>query len=150
MQDLHCLRCGYPFLHLHHLQDLKVLGFVGFSVKALTNSSLSSNTSLLRIRSKCLKLLNLISSYKVLAFHTQTTKIIDCSPATGILYLTNNFLSGHARMRGKDNGRYPYNYMEMIHNIFEASNNAIEVCSNSVHGDSTLTCVDIRPNVDPC
>ena len=34
-------------------------------------------------------------------------RIIACSQATGILYLTNNFLSGHVRTRGKDNGRYP-------------------------------------------
>jgi hypothetical protein len=34
-------------------------------------------------------------------------KIIDCSPATRILYLANNFLSGHVRMRAKNNGRYP-------------------------------------------
>ena len=35
-------------------------------------------------------------------------------------------------MRGKDNGRYPYNYKEMIQNIFGVANNAIEVCSNSI------------------
>ena len=75
--------------------------------------------------------------------------IFDCHPATGILYLMNNFLSGHVRVRGKDNGQYPYNYKEMIHNIFRVANNAIEVCSNSINGDSNLTTVDIRPDVNP-
>jgi hypothetical protein len=37
--------------------------------------------------------------------------------------------------RGKDNGRYPYNYKEMIHNIFGVANNAVEVCSNSIKGN---------------
>ena len=61
----------------------------------------------------------------------------------------NNFLSGHVRVRGKDNGQYPYNYKEMIHNIFGVANNAVEVCSNSINGDSNLTTVDIRPDVNP-
>ena len=33
---------------------------------------------------------------------------------------------------GKDEGRYPYNYLEMIENIFGKENNTIEVCSRSV------------------
>ena len=82
-------------------------------------------------------------------FQNPKYRVIDCSPATGILYLANNFLSGHVRMRGKDNGRYPYNYKEMIHNIFGIANNAVEVCSNSIIGDNTLTTVDIRPDVNP-
>ena len=61
----------------------------------------------------------------------------------------NNFLSGHVRVRGKDNGQYPYNYKEMIDNIFGVANNAIEVCSNSIKADSNLTTVDIRPDVNP-
>ena len=80
--------------------------------------------------------------------------IINCKPATGLLYLIKNFLSGHVRVRGKDNGRYPYNYMEMIHNIFGTANNAIEVCSNSIQTTNTtsslkLTTVDIRPETNP-
>ena len=82
-------------------------------------------------------------------FQDSKYRIINCSPATGILYLANNFLSGHVRMRGKDNGRYPYNYKEMIHNIFGIANNAVEVCSNSIIGNSSLTTVDIRPDVNP-
>ena len=55
---------------------------------------------------------------KAQAFQHENYNIISCYPITGILYLANNFLSGHVRMRGRDNGRYPYNYNEMIHNIF--------------------------------
>ena len=75
--------------------------------------------------------------------------IINCQPATGLLYLINNFLSGHVRVRGKDNGQYPYNYKEMIDNIFGIKNNAVEVCSNSIIGDNSLITIDIRSNVNP-
>jgi hypothetical protein len=37
--------------------------------------------------------------------------IIPANPATGVLYITSNnpeFISGHIRLRGKDEGRYPY------------------------------------------
>ena len=52
-------------------------------------------------------------------------------------------------MRGKDNGRYPYSYKEMIHKIFGVANSAVEVCSNSIIGNHNLTTVDIRPEVKP-
>ena len=52
-------------------------------------------------------------------------------------------------MRGKNNGRYPYGYKEMIHSIFGVSNRAIEVCSNSVIGNGNLITVDIRPETEP-
>ncbi len=51
--------------------------------------------------------------------------------------------------RGRDNGQYPYNYKEMLHNIFGVTNNAVEVCSNSIIGDHNLTTVDIRPDLNP-
>ena len=85
-------------------------------------------------------------------FQNPDYRIIDCSPATGVIYLKENFLSGHVRVRGKDNGQYPYNYKEMIHNIFGVADNAIEVCSNSIKGNSIsshLTTVDIRPDTNP-
>jgi hypothetical protein len=75
--------------------------------------------------------------------------IINCQPAKGLVYLINNFLSGHIRVRGTPNGQYPYNYKEMIDNIFGVANNAIEVCSNSIEGNSNLTTVDIRPDTNP-
>ncbi len=81
-------------------------------------------------------------------FQDEDYNIFKCHPATGILYLINNFMSGHVRVRGRPNGQYPYNYKEMIQNIFGAADNAIEVCSNSIR-DSNLTTVDIRPDVNP-
>ena len=38
---------------------------------------------------------------KAQAFQHENYKIISCYPITGILYLVNNFLSGHIRVRGK-------------------------------------------------
>lgn len=86
--------------------------------------------------------------------------IIPANPATGVLYITSNnpeFISGHIRLRGKDEGRYPYNYLEMIENIFGKEDNTIEVCSRSVKGikesssSSSPTCftVDINPETKP-
>ena len=85
--------------------------------------------------------------------------IILASPATGILYITQNnpeFISGDIRVRGRNNGRYPYNYLEMIDAVFGKGNNTIEVCSgmikkyNSCHDDhSQLFAVDINPKTNP-
>jgi hypothetical protein len=75
--------------------------------------------------------------------------IFECRPATGIIYLANNFLTGHIRVRARNNGSYPYNYKEMIQNIFGAADNAIEVCSNSIKNCYNLTTFDIRPDVNP-
>jgi len=58
-------------------------------------------------------------------------------PATGILHITNNspfFITGKASMRGRDRGRYPHKYEEMINHLFGIENNRIEVCSGSVRG----------------
>ena len=36
--------------------------------------------------------------------------IIDAAPATGVLYITKaspQFIGGHVRLRGRDNGKYP-------------------------------------------
>jgi hypothetical protein len=81
--------------------------------------------------------------------------IIRCDPATGILYITEDnpsFISGHIRMRGRSEGRYPFNYIEMIDTIFGYEANTIEVCSRSVpggnRGDYCFT-VDINPDCRP-
>jgi hypothetical protein len=37
----------------------------------------------------------------------------------------------------------------MIHNIFGAETNGIEVCSNSIVRDNSLTTVDIRSDINP-
>src|SRR5712691_7059673 len=60
---------------------------------------------------------------------------IPTTPATGILYITHNnpeFISGQIRVRGRDNGSYPYNYLEMIDAIFGNEENTIEVCSGTI------------------
>jgi hypothetical protein len=47
--------------------------------------------------------------------------IILANPARGVLFITEDnpgFISGHVRMRGRENGSYPYNYLEMIDKIF--------------------------------
>src|SRR5215204_7662438 len=86
--------------------------------------------------------------------------IIPAYPARGILFVTHDnpgFISGHVRLRGKDQGRYPYNYLEMIDNIFGKEENTIEVCSHSVRGRNwshrtkTSSCytVDINPETRP-
>jgi hypothetical protein len=83
--------------------------------------------------------------------------IISAHPATGILYITTSspdFISGHVRLRGKDEGRYPYNYLEMIDNIFGKEANTIEVCSHTVKGtnkspSSACFTVDINPETKP-
>ncbi len=76
-------------------------------------------------------------------------------PATGVVYVVNNFISGHVRMRGKGDGRYPYNYLEMIDTLFGPEKNTIEVCSGSVKGvrdsdsDDISCTVDINPEYNP-
>jgi len=60
---------------------------------------------------------------------------IPASPATGILYITENnpeFISGQIRVRGRDNGSYSYNYLEMIDAVFGKDDNTIEVCSGMI------------------
>ncbi|MFZ0326852.1 MAG: hypothetical protein WBP64_09625 [Nitrososphaeraceae archaeon] len=117
-----------------------------------------------------LNILNLIKcKYIVHRDHTNKYLIILAEPATGILYITENspgFISGHLRMRGKNGGRYPYRYLEMIDNIFGAEENTIEVCSGSIGkagpvittfkdsnslviGNYSPFTVDINPNMKP-
>lgn len=79
--------------------------------------------------------------------------VLPAYPATGILYVTANspdFISGHIRLRGRGQGRYPYKYLEMINRIFGKEDNTIEGCSGSVKGEE-LSCftVDINPETKP-
>ncbi len=76
--------------------------------------------------------------------------IYSASPAKGILFVTEDnpsFISGHVRMRGRDQGRYPYKYLEMINSLFGQEQNTIEVCSRSVSSDCFT--VDINPECEP-
>jgi len=71
------------------------------------------------------------------------------TPAKGVLYVTHEnheFVSGHVRMRGKDEGRYPFHYLDMIDNLFGYEPNTIEVCSREVEGCVT---VDINEEMEP-
>jgi hypothetical protein len=76
------------------------------------------------------------------------------SPATDILYITQNnpeFISGHIRVRGRNNGRYPYNFLEMIDAKFGEMEKTIEVCSGNIkeYGDNNCFIVDINPTTNP-
>ena len=53
-------------------------------------------------------------------------------------------------MRGRNNGIYPYKYLEMIHNLFGYEPNTIEVCSNSItKGKDCCFTVDIDKATNP-
>jgi DNA polymerase elongation subunit (family B) len=84
--------------------------------------------------------------------------VIPAGPAKGVLYITESsqdFISGQVRMRGRDVGRYPYNYLEMIDYIFGTEENTIEVCSGSIMGRNSSSSpsasftVDINPSRNP-
>ena len=67
-----------------------------------------------------------------------------------MLYITERspqFISGHVRLKGRNGGKYPFKYLEMIDTIFGKADKAIEVCSNS--GISDACCVDINPDTKP-
>ena len=79
---------------------------------------------------------------------------IPASPTTGILYITENnpeFISGQVRVRGRNNGSYPYNYLEMIDAVFGKEDNTIEVCSGMIRKYRHTSCytVDINPETNP-
>lgn len=80
--------------------------------------------------------------------------VIPAEPCKGILYVTGDnpeFMSGHIRVRGKDDGRYPYNYLEMIDAIFGKEPDTIEVCARTVKPDKVRTAftVDLNPDFQP-
>ena len=78
--------------------------------------------------------------------------IYSATPAKGILYITDEnpeFISGHIRVRGKNNGSYPYFYTEMIDNLFGENTNTIEVCSYKMKFTKDLLTVDINPDYEP-
>lgn len=75
--------------------------------------------------------------------------IIVPSACVGVLYIINGFLSGHCRMRAKNNGSYPYGYLQMLDQIFGTSDRTLEVCSGTVQRSSTVDTVDINPAKNP-
>ena len=76
--------------------------------------------------------------------------VIPATPATGIIYIINDFISGHLRMRGNTNGSYPYRYLEMIEAVFGKAEHTFEACSGNVKPNNNTTTADIRmvDNVD--
>lgn len=78
--------------------------------------------------------------------------IVEATPATGILYITANspdFISGHVRLRGRHHGAYPYNYLEMIDQLFGEAEHTLETCSGWVKKSPKVFTVDINPNRNP-
>lgn len=89
-------------------------------------------------------------------FENSDYKVYDAAPATGIIYRTNNFISGHIRARGKKYGQYPFKYLEMIDRLFGSDSKTIEVCSGWVVGKNQtlsdsgdITTVDINAARQP-
>src|ERR1044071_2084489 len=74
--------------------------------------------------------------------------IVTAEPAIGIIYIINNFISGHLRMRGKGGGRYPFQYLEFIESTFGRESHTIEVCSGSVSEFGVMR-VDVDLNTNP-
>jgi hypothetical protein len=81
--------------------------------------------------------------------------VMTCEPAKGVIYIAEDnpgFISGQIRMRGRNEGRYPFHYLEMIDNLFGYESNTIEVCSRSVPGKNKggdCFTVDINPQCKP-
>ena len=97
---------------------------------------------------KNFNVLNLIQSKytKLLGHENHIYLAIPASPATGILFVTQNnpeFISGQIRVRGRDNGSYPFNYLEMIDAVFGKEDNTIEVCSGMIRKYHHTTCYTV-------
>lgn len=93
--------------------------------------------------------LNIIDLVKCQYYEIDTGFIIPAYPAVGALFVNKDnpsYITGYVRTRGRDNGKYPYNYLEMLDQIFGYEPNTIEVCSNSVRDAFT---VDINPEYNP-
>lgn len=92
--------------------------------------------------------------YTIIEDGDQKYFTILASPAKGVLYVTQDcpyYISGQIRVRGRDNGSYPYNYLEMIDSIFGKEDNTIEVCSGMIrkYGYTECFTVDINPETKP-
>jgi hypothetical protein len=89
---------------------------------------------------------------------TDKYSVIALKNATGVCYITNGspqFISGHLRLKGRNNGSYPYNFKEVISELFgsiPANEEEIEVCSGTINKFNSpcgLTTVDINPEKEP-
>jgi hypothetical protein len=87
--------------------------------------------------------------YQVIGDGNKEYAVLAPPQVTGLLYVINNFLSGHIRMRARPNGSYPYGYLDMFTYIFGENTNTIEVCSGTVKSSKYVTTVDINPTKHP-
>lgn len=84
-------------------------------------------------------------------FDDKYSAIIPLKSVTGVCFITKNspqFISGHFRLRGRDNGSYPYHFKEAIIELFggiSPGEEEIEVCSGTVQSNPNLITVDINP-----
>lgn len=74
--------------------------------------------------------------------------------ASGVLYVTKespHYISGHLRLLGRDNGRYPRSYKRLVTELFGSSQNmeVIELCSGQVEPGFNFYTVDINPDKHP-
>jgi hypothetical protein len=75
--------------------------------------------------------------------------------AVGAGYITHSsphYISGHLRLLGKNNGKYPHKIKELINELFgscPSSSEELEVCSGEVVAKSNLVTVDINPAKNP-
>jgi hypothetical protein len=88
---------------------------------------------------------------KTPAFVNDRYSIFALDSANGVIYVTASsphYVSGHLRLRGNDNGKYPYKIKELIDELFGRCNPAgeeIEVCSGEVEANKfNLVTVDIN------
>lgn len=96
-----------------------------------------------------LPVVNVLDLIKTQVYEIDDAYYIKAYPAIGNLYISKGnlgYITGYIRTRGRNNGKYPYNYLEMINEVFGYDRNTIEVCSNSVKDVFT---VDIRPEYNP-
>ena len=96
-------------------------------------------------------MINVLDFIKTQFYEIDDAYIISAYPAVGSLHIAKNnlgYITGYLRTRGRNNGKYPYNYLEMIDEVFGYDANTIEVCSNSVSNKNCFT-VDINPEYRP-
>ena len=113
-------------------------------------NSLNRSSSILQKKEMIFTIVDLIKS-KYSLTNSGKYIIIEAEPAVGVLHITRKspyFIFGDVHLRGRNNGRYPYKYLEMIENLFGPEDNTIEVCSNDMSfpkAPITTVTVDINP-----
>ena len=89
------------------------------------------------------------------ALITDKYRIFALDGAIGVGYITSKspqYISGHFRLRGKENGKYPYKIKDLIRELFgscPSSSEELEVCSGEVVAKYNLVTVDINSDKNP-